>query len=287
MTHTIQLNVGILDYVVTPSLSVLNSLSIQDTISRVGWVNSHENAKHYVWILPHIDDEIFALPLFRLGERHSIIYLTQDKSSESSLGKKSRIDELLSTARFISTHTNVSISTHILGIERNIPDSQLHSRLSLELAEDCIKLIEDLNNICLISTNYEGAHQDHDAAAILTRYLGTVLRSPTMYFPTYPRHRFIPTFHTMKRPNNSLSITNSDRIKTTFLALRLMCTYKSQRLTWLGLGIFVIINYLKPKFYFANTLPESLLLDRPFYELRNRARQHSVLDFFTRWASYE
>ena len=234
-----------------------------------------------VFILAHQDDEVFLLPHIMNLEKKLFIYLTNGVSVESSALK---LQNRTVEAKYVFGKylTQLNSVANWWGLENSVSEGELHKFVSIEnLAsiEEVIKSQEELVTQ-ILTTTFEGAHQDHDSAAVISRKLGKIFSVETIEVSTYPQ--WFSKFYSFKVlsprfPSKSFSI---DRVKTLRLALRLMASYKSQRATWIGLGPATLGTYAFRKYQASNPQPIGLL-SPCFYEFRGRARQSEVLKYLT------
>ena len=134
----------------------------------------------------------------------------------------------------------------------------------------------------LVTTTFEGAHQDHDASAVISRELGKFLRVEVIEVSTYPQwfSKFY-SFKVMKPQQLDKSIEFS-RTKVLSLTLKLIKGYRTQRLTWLGLATATIAAYAFRTYHSALPMPVSHL-NRCFYETRGRSQQSVVLEHLRKY----
>lgn len=129
----------------------------------------------------------------------------------------------------------------------------------------------------IITTTFEGAHHDHDSCAYISRKIGEALDIPLIEVATYPqKFQRIYSFQVLKPLFPAGSKIKFNRISVVKLAINLIWSYKTQRMTWMGLGILTIYNYLFKNFRVA--IPQTVQHSTQcFYEFRGRAKQSDVL----------
>lgn len=234
-----------------------------------------------VFILAHQDDEVFLLPHIMNCEKKLIIYLTNGVSVKStSLDLDNRTAEARNV--FDKYLTQLNSIANWWGLENSVSEGELHKFVSLENLASIEGVIKNQGELVtqILTTTFEGAHQDHDSAAVISRKLGKIFSVETIEVSTYPQwfSKFY-SFKVLSPRYPSMSFT-FDRIKTMGLALRLMASYKSQRATWIGLGPATLGTYAFRKYQASNPQPIGLL-SPCFYEFRGRARQSEVLKYLT------
>lgn len=178
-----------------------------------------------VWFLAHADDELFALPLFWLPGRHSIYYLSCDQDSKSVLN--SRESELSKVILRLGKFVEVKYLS--LGKHWKIFDSKVPESISDEFM-DYIYALNPLfssGRVRIISTAYEGAHQDHDAAACVSKLVSNKFGLDLIHFATYPMHPRIPVFSIMRLGKDCKNTFTVRKYTSFFLAIQLIKIYLS------------------------------------------------------------
>ena len=230
-----------------------------------------------IFVFAHQDDEIFALPYIMNSEKKLFIYLTNGVSVNAS-EKELRIRSLEAKEVFESYLTGLNSKVIWWGLEHSIPEGDLYKFVNQESILQIAKLIreQDATILQLVTTTFEGAHQDHDASAVVSRELGKLLGVKVSEVSTYPQwfSKFY-SFKVMKphQPNESIEFSRSKRL---LLALNLIRGYRTQRLTWLGLAVALFITYAFRTYYSALPMQVSHI-SRCFYETRGRSQQRDVL----------
>ena len=234
-----------------------------------------------VFILAHQDDEVFLLPHILSSEKKLFIYLTNGVSAESSVFK---LESRTAEAKYIFEKYLVKLNSEVnwWGLENCVPEGELHKFVSIENLASIQEVIKNQGERVtqILTTTFEGAHQDHDAAAVISRKLAMVFLASTVEVSTYPQ--WFSKFYSFRvlRPTNPLEIFKFSRLKTLMLAIRLMVGYKSQRATWLGLGPAVIATFAFRQY--RSSIPKPVQVIHPcFYEFRARAFQTEVLKYLT------
>lgn len=234
-----------------------------------------------VFLFAHQDDEIFALPYIINSGKKLFIYLTNGVSAKAC-EEKLRIRTMEAKAVFESCMAGSNSKVIWWGLNQSIPEGHLHKFVNQENILQIAKLImnEDVTIQGLVTTTFEGAHQDHDASAVISRELGELLGVKVSEVSTYPQwFSKIYSFKVMKPyyPNESIKFSRS---KVLLLAFKLIKGYKTQRLTWLGLATPLIITYAFRTYYSALPMQVSHI-SRCFYETRGRSRQKYVLRYLS------
>lgn len=230
-----------------------------------------------VFLLPHQDDEIFFVPHLLNEERKLIVFLTNGVASGI---QSAALCERAMEARCIFEKHLAPLNSEViwLGLDNTIPEGELHKFVKHELVVEIIELIKrrELQISEVLTTTFEGAHQDHDSAAVIARWIAKELKVDAVEISTYPQ-RF-SQFYSFKvlSPEYPDIKFKFNRLKTLFLALTLMWSYKTQRSTWLGLGLGVLWVYgFRP--YRSSKPREIGTINSCLYEFRERGKQREVL----------
>jgi hypothetical protein len=234
-----------------------------------------------VFLLAHPDDEIFTLPYVLNSENKLFVYLTNGTPRLSDEFQASR---RLSEAKDLFEKHLRKYNSKVIwwGNENSVSDGDLHNYFNRRMFESLIEILRNQNERVteIITTSFEGAHQDHDCVAIIARRFSKSLDCDVVEVSTYPQ--LFDKFYSFKvmSPRTPLAKVKFKRISVMYLAIKLISGYKTQRLTWLGLGLPALISYCVRDYCPAE--PEEVKPLSPcFYEFRGRARQVDVLKKFS------
>jgi hypothetical protein len=234
-----------------------------------------------VFLLAHQDDEIFLLPHIMDSEKKLFIFLTNGVSAKASQQKlEYRATEAQNVFKKYLAKFNSSVIWW--GLENSIPEGALHkfvNRDNLASIEAAIKnKSERVTKI--VTTTFEGAHQDHDSAAVISRRMARAFFVEVIEISTYPQWFSKVYSFKVLRPSNPSKSFEFDRQKTLGIAIKLILGYRSQWKTWLGLGPAAIASYAFLHYRSSKQSPIKEI--QPcFYEYRNRATQVEVLQCLT------
>lgn len=219
--------------------------------------------KTIVYILPHYDDEIFVIPKIRsdLKNKHSLKFFFLMNSSL----------RLRESVKFLG-YLGVS-KDHIFSIGEKLgtEDGSVYLHLEIIFQELCnyLKSIDPIDEF--VCTAYEGGHQDHDAASILTRTLAKKFNSKILEFYLYNGYGTKGKFYRVAHPINlilahKISYTLMDYFALTYVSL----VYKTQLSSMLGLLPFLFLRSLFGPLV-LNVLDNSQLeiidhMESPLYE---------------------
>lgn len=231
-----------------------------------------------VFLLAHQDDEIFFLPYLTNSKKNLLIFLTSGVSVDKT--KKDEIDRFQESKLLLDKFSQgLNLDVIWWGTNNSIPEGELHLHLHdkvlLEIQDLILSRGEDLDLI--LTTTFEGAHQDHDSAAILSRLIGKALDIEVNEVSTY--RQWFGTFYSFRLLNPRLPLPSIDfkRLLNLKLAFKLMAGYKSQKSTWIGLGPALIYR-LAFRSYQPETPHELEIQNLCFYEFRGRASQKEVVE---------
>ena len=234
-----------------------------------------------VFLFAHQDDEIFALPYILNSDKKLFIYLTSgvaEGSTELKIETRTVEAEYV-FEKYLSTLNSVA---NWWGLENSVPEGKLHKFVSVENLASIEEVIKNqgVRVTQILTTTFEGAHQDHDSASVISRKLASVFRVSTIEVSTYPQ--WFSKFYSFKvlAPRYPSESFRFKRVKTLQLALRLMASYKSQRATWIGLGLATLSTYAFRRYRASRPQPVRLL-SPCFYEFRGRALQNEVLKYLS------
>jgi hypothetical protein len=230
-----------------------------------------------VFLLAHQDDEIFLIPYLFTPEKKLFVYLTTGVVLKSPV---EQVRDRNLEARLMFDKKLASQNAQVVwwGLEKLISDGELYRHINEENVNSVLSAIENFREPVneILTTTFEGAHQDHDAAAVLSRILARRMNIQVTEISTYPQlFSWIYSFRIL-RPRVRLEEQRLHRFRTLALAINLMTGYKSQRKTWLGLGPGVLFAYAFRKYYSSSPQPVGML-KLCFYEYRGRASQAEVL----------
>jgi len=232
--------------------------------------------KTVVYLLPHQDDEIFALPII-LSHRdceHIFIVLTSGAGKNESTKNFTRDSEFRSSLAILEEY-GVRSQFFPFGTEHSIRDGLLHADFSRDAYQHLLEQLQSFEPEIIVAPCYEGGHQDHDASARIAEGYSKVFGSDVLFFSTYrSAGSSFPFFSTMKPFIPSERILFS-RLLVCPLALRLIMNYRSQLRTFAGLGLPILFSYLFKAWY---TVMSSQIefSDPHLYEQRKRAKKPEV-----------
>jgi len=232
-----------------------------------------------VFLLAHQDDEVFLLPHIMDSEQKLFIYLTSGVSEGSS---ELKLEKRTAEAKAVFQKYLAGFNAQVIwwGLENSVPEGKLHTFISEENLSHIEKVIrnQDAQITQIVTTTFEGAHQDHDSAAVVSRTLAKAFQVNCIEMSTYPQ--WFSKFYSFKvlNPHATEEGYPFVRLRTLVLALKLMASYKTQRNTWLGLGPATLGAFAFRKYKSSKPAPVADT-HTCFYEFRGRANQAEVLRY--------
>jgi LmbE family N-acetylglucosaminyl deacetylase len=200
-----------------------------------------------LWLLAHQDDEVFGLHLHSNLVSNFIVYLTNGVRSHANFDSLTRAEEARESWRKIDGNAELIF----FGTYHALNDSGLQSQINIAHLDELISICHERKINEIVTLQLEGGHQDHDITSILAEELSVRLSLKLVAFPAYRAlHKTLPIYTVMTPSSkmiekNSLSLVK--RIQLAQQSCRLMKNYRTQIITWVGLGPFVILKYLLGK----------------------------------------
>jgi LmbE family N-acetylglucosaminyl deacetylase len=250
-------------------------------------MNPNESA---ILILAHTDDEIMALHLLHILSKPIIfVYLTDGKPQGAEYSPALRVEENAEALKAL----NLKYEAVQFGCKNSIRDGCLALDFKRQNFKDLVEIINSYNPKLIVTTAFEGGHQDHDAAFLISHKLSRQLNLPIWVFPTY--RSMSPKFklYRVMQPINDLvskkiELSPRSRFQIIKIAIYMIVTYKSQARTWLGLTIPMLRRYTFTSQYVYKYQEEIEIphyTSTPFYEVRNRATRSELALLFNTLSS--
>jgi LmbE family N-acetylglucosaminyl deacetylase len=233
-------------------------------------------------ILAHPDDEIFfSYHLYKKNETLEFVYLTNGVSDKfwDRISPQQRTKEAI-TALIKNGLISNSDQIHPVGQIENLRDGFLDVDFSSSSLEKLLVILKKGDFECIYTTEFEGAHQDHDTCNLISRRLGEQFKIPVEVFGTYPgRKRLLLKFDVMPI-RNKVKTQHKDRLKVISLSLRMMSNYPSQWKTWSVLGPLMIAKLIfsMPKSPLRVNYSNVELIQKPLYQQMKRRVSKEVFE---------
>ncbi len=142
--------------------------------------NNPLDFSRYVFVFAHPDDEIYTCAyiaeLTQLGKSVDIFYVTSGDYTGPEMGPIREKEALESMS--------------VLGVRKEsiiflrYPERELMQRVP-EVAKEIFEKITQLHPDCIITHDYEGGHNGHDAVSFCTHRAAQKLEVPLFMFPAY------------------------------------------------------------------------------------------------------
>jgi len=236
-----------------------------------------------LWLLAHQDDEVLGLHLYSNLMSNFVVYLTNGVRTDANFNSLTRVEEARESWRKIDGTAELIF----FGTDHALKDGELQSQINIAHLDELICICRERKINEIVTLQLEGGHQDHDITSMLAEELSVRLSLKLVAFPAYRAlHKTFP-FYTVMSPiskvieKNSLSLVK--RMQLARQSYRLMKNYKTQIITWVGLGPFVILKYLfgRPaQLILIDTQRENQELPKKFlYAIRKKNQKINYVAF--------
>jgi len=224
-------------------------------------------------LLAHPDDEMLCLPfLIERGAKEFrqdfFIYLTVNSLSESRVNESRKAVELLDRKVRKSELVNLDFS---------LRDGFSWQDFKAEDLGSLSRTVQDLNIDTILTFAYEGGHQDHDLANVISKALQKKSGVNVTEFSGYRKHSLSP-FFVVCSPVFKVSRLVFSRSKALRLFFSLAMIHKSQFRVWCLLSPPIIGKLLTGSIFTTQTTPSVSTPNgvKFLYELRGKAQRGSV-----------
>ena len=165
----------------------------------------------------------------------------------------------------------------------DIQDGLIHEQFEKSTFKLYLDFVKTHDYSEIVTTAYEGGHQDHDSAFILSFQIAKLLDIPLKIFSTYYKDGFLP-YRVMKRLQSPIS-QRFNRFEIVSLFGSLVLIYKTQWKTWLGLSPFVLFKYLSGKSTWLSDVEDVFEIETTqfLYSSRKRAVPDKVIEYHKKW----
>jgi LmbE family N-acetylglucosaminyl deacetylase len=224
-------------------------------------------------VLAHPDDEMLCLPFLldeatQLNQTDYFLYLTFNSLS------KSRSRECAHAIRILNQEIRES---KIVKFKSVLRDGCGWEDFKIGEINEFFHLLQSLDIDSILTFAYEGGHQDHDLAHVVSKVLHCAFQLEIIEFSGYRKHKKFPLFVACIPAFKQLKVS-FPRWKALKLFLRLAAAHKSQLRVWCLLSPPIMLNLLFGSAYTTRTaLSASSPNEGPFlYELRGKAQRELV-----------
>lgn len=224
-------------------------------------------------LLAHPDDEMLCLPFLvaeGAGEfqQDFFLYLTLNSLSES------RISEAKDAIRLLDREVRQS---ELVELDFSLRDGAAWKDFTIDDLNSLFRLVQELKIDAILTFTYEGGHQDHDLANVVSRALKNKFDFKITEFSGYRKHSRLPIF-VVCNPTSRADKMIFSRSKALRLFFKLAIIHKSQFRVWCLLSPPIVGKLLRGSVFAAQTrpFPSRLISVKYLYEFRRKARRESV-----------
>ena len=197
-----------------------------------------------LWLLAHQDDEVLGLHLYSNSVSNVVVYLSDGVRDGASFDSLTRVAEAKESWNEIDKNAELIF----FGTDHSLRDGGLQNQINRGHLRSLISICQDRNIDEIVTLQLEGGHQDHDITSLIAEEICKRLSLNFVAYPAYRAlHRKFPIYTVMssasiltKRSTPSVLL----RVRFAVKSIRLMKRYRSQITTWIGLGPFVVFQYL-------------------------------------------
>ena len=235
-----------------------------------------------LFVLAHPDDEMLCLPILSSSpadphENTYLLYLT--------LGSVlvSRQREMVRAATYLQ---RVIPNLFVIEVDLKLSDGEAWREVEVSQLAELASSLKEYRISKIVTFAYEGGHQDHDLAHVISYYLKSELSADITEFSGYRLGESTISLKVIN-PKEGGSRVQFKRSSVLWTFFRLCLIHKSQYKVWLILGPFILIRLLfrpyctsKPTYWNRNR-EDALYL----YEVRKKAvrleveqKFHKLLD---------
>jgi hypothetical protein len=220
-------------------------------------------------LLAHPDDELMCLPFMSASDAEFFLFFLTSNSCDNS-------DRFGDAQKSVSILRSQGIEVHLLDLELTVKDGQSYAEIDEEVIGYLSNKVNTLGISSLITFDYEGGHQDHDAISVVTFLISKLENLPISYFSGYRSIGFWLCFRTMK-PKFKGSRISFSRLNVSLMFVRLLFVYGKEWKSWLWLGPGILFSYLfRPWFLSKGAYEMSRLPVYYLYEKRGAAFRRNV-----------
>jgi LmbE family N-acetylglucosaminyl deacetylase len=220
----------------------------------------------HVFLLPHQDDEAPVFQeierLVKAGAPLAVAYLTS--GHDSGEPDRRRTQE----SQYVLGNMGVPCEAiHFIGSDLKVPDGDLMSHLDA-LHQRLSAMIQAGGGLASIHMPaWEGGHQDHDASHILGVALANEHQAlaHAYQFPSYHGYKLPGILYRVLNPLPANGPPETTRLSwgQRLRYLRYLTHYRSQTMTWVGLGPFFALHYLLQGTQVRQPVSVERLFERP------------------------
>lgn len=224
-------------------------------------------------LLAHPDDEMLCLPfLIEQGakefQQDFFVYLTVNSLPEGRVNESRKAVELLD---------KVVRKSELVKLDFSLRDGFGWQDFKVEDLYSLSRIVQDLKINTILTFAYEGGHQDHDLASVISKALQKKYGVNVIEFSGYRKHSIMP-FFVVCSPVFKVSRLTFSRSKVLRLFFSLAMIHKSQFRVWCLLSPPIVGKLLTGSIFTTQTTPSFSTPNgvKHLYELRGKAQRESV-----------
>ena len=204
----------------------------------------------------------------QFNQTDHFLYLTFNSLSES------RSRECLHAIKILNQEIRESRLVEFKSVLR---DGHGWEDFKISDVDEFFRLLQFLDIDSILTFAYEGGHQDHDLAHVVSKILQSAITQEVIEFSGYRKHKKFPLFVACI-PSFKQSKVSFPRWKALRLFLKLAAAHKSQLRVWCLLSPPIMVNLLFGSAYSTRTAlsASSPNGDLFLYELRGKAQRGLV-----------
>jgi hypothetical protein len=200
--------------------------------------------RNRLWLLAHQDDEVLGLHLHSNSYANHVVYLTDGVRTGAVYNSEKRVCE----AQMAWNKIDRNAELIFFGTAHGLKDGALRKEIDFSHLNALITICQNRDIDEIVTLQLEGGHQDHDTVFMLAEEISLRLSLELFSFPAYRSlHKKFP-FYAVMSSTSKFKESESQSIVSRFnfarQAIILMKNYRTQLMTWAGLGPFVILKYL-------------------------------------------
>jgi hypothetical protein len=220
-------------------------------------------------ILAHPDDELMCLPFISATDAEFFLFFL----TSNSCGNSDRFSDAKNSVCILRTQ---GVEVHLVDLTLSVRDGHSYADIDDAFIGHLCDKVDSLGISSLITFEYEGGHQDHDVASVVTFLISRLKQLPISYFSGYRSIGFWLGFRTMK-PKYKGSRISFSRIKVSLMFVQLLLVYRKEWKSWVSLGPGILFSYLfRPWFLSKGAYEMSRLPVSYLYEKRGIAFRRDV-----------
>lgn len=239
--------------------------------------------RNRLWLLAHQDDEVLGLHLHSSTVSNVVVYLTDGVRDGANFDFLTRVVEAIESWNEIDKDAELIF----FGTNHSLRDGGLQHQINAGHLSSLISICQERSVNEIVTLQLEGGHQDHDITSLLAEEISKRLSVNFVAYPAYRAlHKKFPIYAVMSSASIMAKKNTHNvllRMRLAIKSIRLMKKYRSQITTWVGLGPFVVLQYLigRPSFVELTATKSDIQVIPKKLLYLNRNRQERIdYEFF-------